>query len=147
MENRSKNVHVAFWVSADTDEAVSKIAAAEGRTKSSVYRGLIHSGLQAAGYRGDSKTMEEQYKAALQETLKPYVDRLAAISAKGTQISAAAFFLAAYNGKQALPEYAQEAYEEVAAMSRKLGIEYLKLAKDQNLDEFLGKGLRKLDDV
>ena len=32
-------------------------------------------------------------------------------------------------------------------MSRKLGIEYLKLAKDQNLDEFLGKGLRKLDDV
>ena len=32
-------------------------------------------------------------------------------------------------------------------MSRKLGIEYLKLTKDQNLDAFLGKGLRKLDDV
>ena len=141
------SIPVRFWIASETDKLVRRIAATEERSVSSVYRGLIHSGLQAAVYRGDGKTMEEQYKAALQETLKPYVDRLAAISAKGTQISAAAFFLAAYNGKQALPEYAQEAYEEVAAMSRKLGIEYLKLAKDQNLDEFLGKGLRKLDDV
>ena len=136
-------VPVRFWVASETDKLVRRIASAEGRSISSVYR----SGLLADGYLSDAKTLEQRYMAAMQAALKPSIDRLAAISAKGTQISAAAFFLAAYNGKQALPEYAQEAYEEVAAMSRKLGIEYLKLAKDQNLDEFLGKGLRKLDDV
>lgn len=141
------SIPVRFWIASETDKLVRRIAATEERSVSSVYRGLIHSGLLADGYLSDAKTLEQRYMAAMQAALKPSIDRLAAISAKGTQISAAAFFLAAYNGKQALPEYAQEAYEEVAAMSRKLGIEYLKLAKDQNLDEFLGKGLRKLDDV
>ena len=109
--------------------------------------GAVNSGLLADGYLSDAKTLEQRYMAAMQAALKPSIDRLAAISAKGTQISAAAFFLAAYNGKQALPEYAQAEYEEIAAMSRKLGVEYLKLAKDQGIDEFLGKGLKKLDDA
>ena len=70
------SIPVRFWIASETDKLVRRIAATEERSVSSVYRGLIHSGLQAAGYRGDGKTMEEQYKAALQETLKPYVEPL-----------------------------------------------------------------------
>ena len=40
-------------------------------------------------------------------------------------------------------------YDEIASHARKLGIEYLKLSKDKNLDDFIGRGLDRIgeDDV
>lgn len=145
-QNRVKNTLVQFWISPEMDAAVRNIATAEGQSISAVYRDLVEKGLVAGGYKTGSQDMATLVREAVQETLRPHVDRLAAISAKGTQISAAAFFLAFYNGRQALPPYAQEAYDDLAAQARKLGIEYLKLSKDKDIDAFIGQGLRRMGD-
>lgn len=146
MSKRVKNVNTQFWVSPETDETVRRIAEAEGRSMSAVYRDLVEKGLVAGGYRSGGQDLTAMVQTAVQEALRPQVERLASISAKGTQISAAAFFLAAYNGRQAVPDYLKEEYEETAAQARKLGIEYLKLSKDKSLDAFIGRGLRRMGD-
>lgn len=145
-QNRIKNTIAQFWISPETDAAVRNIATAEGKSVSAVYRELVEKGLVAGGYKTGSQDMAALVREAVQETLRPHVDRLAAISAKGTQISAAAFFMAFYNGRQAIPPYAQEEYDELAAQARKLGIEYLKLSKDKDIDAFIGQGLRRMGD-
>ena len=146
MAERDKNVCVHFWVSPETDETVRRIAEAEGSSMSQVYRELVEKGLVAGGYRSGSQDLTAMIRESVQEAIRPQIERLASISAKGTQISAAAFFLAADNGRQAVPGYLKEEYEEVAAQARKLGIEYLKLSKDRNLDDFIGRGLRRMGD-
>lgn len=143
-EQRIKSVPARFWVSPETHETVHRIADAQGRSMSMVYRDLIEKGLIASGYQSGSQDLSAMVHQAVQEALQPQVERLAAISAKGTQISAAAFFLAVYNGRQALPEHLRNEFEDVAAQARKLGIEYLKLSRDRNLDEFIGRGLRRM---
>ena len=55
--NRIRNVAVRFWASPQTDETVRKIATAEGRSISEVYRGLVEKGLVAGGYRSGSQDM------------------------------------------------------------------------------------------
>ena len=113
---------------------------------SMVYRDLIEKGLVASGYRSGSQDLSAMVQTAVQEAMRPQIERLAAISAKGTQVSAAAFFLAVHNGRRALPDYLRESFEEVAAQARKLGIEYLKLSKDKNLDDFIRRGVRRMGD-
>ena len=54
--------------------------------------------------------------------MKPYVERLAAISAKATQLSGADFFLMVYLGTMLLPDGSRQQLEEAAARARKLGI-------------------------
>ena len=146
MENRIKNVNTHFWVSPETHETVQRIAQAEGRTISAVYRDLVEKGLVAGGYRSGSQDLTAMIRDAVQESLRPQVDRLAAISAKGTQIGAAAFFLAMYNGKLSTPDYLQTEYEDIALQSRKLGVEYLKLAKDKSIDEYIARAFHRLGD-
>lgn len=141
-----KGSKICFRVSPEIDDAVRRIAEAEGRSVSSVYRDLIEKGLAAGGYRSGGQDMAALVREAVQEAVKPQAERLASISAKAAQISAASFFLAAYNGRQAVPGYLQEEYDEIAALSRKLGIEYLKLSKDRNLDEFISRGLRRMEE-
>lgn len=113
---------------------------------SSVYRDLIEKGLVAGGYRSGSQDLAALVRTAVEETLRPSVERLAAISAKGTQISAAAFFLAAYSGRLQVPEALRDEFDDIAAQARKLGVEYLKLGKDRNLDDFIAGGLARLED-
>lgn len=143
-EQRVKSAPARFWVSPEIHDTVRRIAEAEGRSVSMVYRDLIERGLAAGGYRSGSQDMAGMVRVAVQETVKPQVERLAAISAKAAQISAAAFFLAAYNGRQAVPDYQREAYDDLAAQARKLGIEYLKLSQDKSLDEFIGRGISRM---
>lgn len=143
---RTKNALAHFWLSSETDETVRRIAKTEGRSVSMVYRDLVEKGLVAGGYRSGSEDLSAMVQTAVQEAMRPQIERLAAISAKGTQVSAAAFFLAVYNGRQALPDYLRESFEEVAAQARKLGIEYLKLSKDKNLDDFIRRGVRRMGD-
>lgn len=145
-EQRVRSAAVRFWVSSETEETVRNIAAAEGRSMSAVYRDLVEKGLVAGGYRSGSQDLAALVREALREELRPQVERLASISAKGTQISAAAFFLSVYNGRQTVPEYLRLEYEEIAAQARKLGIEYLKLSRDKNLDDFISRGLNRMGD-
>jgi len=145
-ENRVKNTSVQFWVSSEMDQTVRNIAAAESRSMSAVYRDLVEKGLVAGGYRSGSQDLSAMVQEAVQEALRPQVERLAAISAKGTQIGAAAFFLAMYNGKQATPAYLRQEFEEAAVQARKMGVEYLKLAKDKSIDEFLARVFHRLGD-
>lgn len=142
--NRVVNALAHFWVSLETDDTVRRIATAEGRSVSSVYRDLVDAGLVASGYRSGEKDLTAMVRAAVEESLKPHVERLAAISAKGVQISAASYFLQVYNGKQTLPEWQHEDYDALAAQARKLGIEYLKLSRDKDLDSFVRQGNRRM---
>ena len=143
-QNRIKNTSVQFWISPDIDDTVRRIATAEGRSVSSVYRDLVEKGLVAGGYRSGEKDLAAMVRTAVEETMKPHVERLAAISAKGVQIGAASYFLQVYNGKQALPEWQHEDYDALAAQARKLGIEYLKLSRDKDLDTFVRQGNRRM---
>lgn len=144
MGNRVVNALAHFWVSLETDDTVRRIATAEGRSVSSVYRDLVDMGLVASGYRSGEKDLAAMVRTAVEETMKPHVERLAAISAKGVQISAASYFLQVYNGKQVLPEWQHEDYDALAAQARKLGIEYLKLSRDKDLDTFVRQGNRRM---
>lgn len=143
-ENRVHSAAVRFWISEETNKTVERIATAEGRTASSVYRDLVDLGLVAGGYRSGEKELAAMVRTAVEETMKPHVERLAAISAKGVQIGAASYFLQVYNGKQALPEWQHEDYDALAAQARKLGIEYLKLSRDKDLDTFVRQGNRRM---
>ena len=145
MGNRVVNALAHFWVSLETDDTIRRIATAEGRSVSSVYRDLVEKGLVAAGYRAGEKDLSAMIRTAVNETMKPHVERLAAISAKGVQIDAASYFLQVYNGKQALPEYLHEQYDALAAQARKLGIEYLKLSRDKNIDDFIRRGISRME--
>lgn len=146
MGNRQKNAMIHFWVYPETDETVKRIASERGTSMSSVYRDLVEKGLVASGYRSGGQATADLVRQTVEETMRPHVDRLAAISAKAAQISAASFFLSAWNGRQIVPDYLKDEYDDLAAMSRKLGIEYLKLSKDKNLDEFIGRGLQRMRD-
>lgn len=144
-QKRIKNTSVQFWISPETDDTVRRIATAEGRSVSSVYRDLVDAGLVASGYRSGEKNLAAMVRTAVEETMKPHVERLAAISAKGVQISAASYFLQVYNGKQALPVYQHEEYDALGAQARKLGIEYLKLSRDKNIDDFIRRGISRME--
>lgn len=146
MSNRLKNALAHFWISSAVDDTVRRIAEAESRSLSSVYRDLVEKGLVAGGYRSGTKDVAGMVRSSVDEALKPQVERLAAISAKATQIGAAAFFLAAYNGKQILPDYQQQEYDAIITQARKLGIEYLKLSRDKSIDEFIGRGFGRMGD-
>lgn len=143
-EQRTKSAAARFWVSPGMAEAVHRIAAAEGRSASDVYRDLVEKGLVAGGYRSGGQDLAALVREAVREELRPQAERLAAISAKGTQIGAAAFFLAAYVGRQGIPAYLQDEYDALAAQARKLGVEYLKLSKDKRLDDFIAEGLARM---
>lgn len=145
MGDRVINALAHFWVSLETDDTIRRIATAEGRSVSSVYRDMVDLGLVAGGYRSGEKDLAAMVRTAVEETMKPHVERLAAISAKGVQIDAASYFLQVYNGKQALPEWQHEDYDALAAQARKLGIEYLKLSRDKNVDDFIRRGISRME--
>lgn len=144
MAGRVKNVVLHFYVSPQIYEMLRKIAAADGRSISAVSRDLVEKGLVAGGYRTGGQDIASLVRETVQEALRPQTERLAAISAKAAQISAAAFFLAAYNGRQTVPEYLKEEYDAVVANARKLGVEYLKLARSGDVDAFLAKSLERI---
>lgn len=146
MGTREKNAMLHFWVSPEMDVQIRRIAKAEGRSVSSVGRDLVEKGLVAGGYRSGDQSIAALVKTAVEEALKPPTERLASISAKATQISAAAFFMSVYTGKLLTPDYLKGDFDDAAIQARKLGIEYLKLPRDRSLDEFISKAFDRLED-
>ena len=143
MPKKTNDRHVGacipFRCSLSTYDAIEKIAISQKKSKAQVIRDLVDAGLVAAGY----KEGDDLLKHTLDDTMKPHIERLAAISAKHTHISGAAFFMSIFLLQQLLPE-STPLIEEAAGLSRRLGVEYLKLAKDRDLDAFLSSGAKKI---
>ena len=121
---------------------IGRIADSEGKTRSEVIRSLCEKGLVAGGYTSGVQEINATVKEALVEVLQPSVERLAAISAKAAHIAAAAFFLQIVTNRQFAPE--PEALDALAARARRLGVEYLKLKKDQDLDDWLEQAIGRI---
>ncbi len=75
--------------------------------------------------------------------MQPQVERLAAIPAKATHISGAAFFMSIFAAAQICTPAEQRQIEEAAGTARELGIQYLKL-KDRDIDAFLKEGVKRI---
>ena len=121
------------------------LAAAEHKSKSTVVREMIDKQLVSEGYKKDEDQLYQMILGAVREVTKPQIERLAAISAKATQIDAAAFFLLVYSSGMQLPPSERHMIDEAAARARKLGIEYLKL-KDDDIDGFIRRGAERVKD-
>lgn len=142
---KEKSVEIHAYVSPKMDAEIRKRMEQSGQSKSEVIRSLLRRGLKASTPESQDEEERRILQEALQAVLKPHVERLAAISAKGTQISAAAFFMGYQSGLLQLPEEMRAYYEEVAVTARKLGIEYLKLSKGKDIDEFVEGGLHRME--
>ncbi|MEA4896103.1 MAG: hypothetical protein VB064_12720 [Oscillospiraceae bacterium] len=127
----------------DTNELLERYAATQKKTKSEAIRTLLDKGMKTEGYKVEDDRLFEMVKAAVSEISKPQVERLAAISAKATQISSASYFLLVSMMRMLLPEGERDELDELAAKARKLGIEYLKL-RDKDIDVFIRNGIERI---
>ena len=141
--DRHREEYIPFRCSQETKSLISALAAQKKRPKSEVLRELVDKGLVASGAKVDEDLLYQMVKRAVEEVLSPAVERLAAISAKATQISGAAFFMSIWAGSRNLDELERAEIQQAAEEARRLGIEWLKL-KDRDLDAFLGEGARKI---
>ena len=107
--------------SADLDKTLGRLAAERSTSKSEVLRDLVDKGLIAIGAKVDDDYLYELVKRAVKEILKPQVERLAAISAKATQISSAAFFMGIYAASRNCPPAEQQEITEAAASAPGVG--------------------------
>lgn len=144
---RQKSDYVPFRLDPTTNDALSRIAIAEGHCdKSVIIRRYIEKGLKNDGYRPDDERLRQLIRDAVQEVMKPHVERLASISAKAANIDAANFFLMFYIGRLVLPPSELQRLDEAVENARRLGIEFLKLRKDRDLDEFISNGAESMKD-
>lgn len=134
--------YIPFRCSEEMAATIGRIADSEGKTRSEVIRSLCEKGLVAGGYTSGVQEINATVKEALVEVLQPSVERLAAISAKAAHIAAAAFFLQIVTNRQFAPE--PEALDALAARARRLGVEYLKLKKDQDLNDWLEQAIGRI---
>lgn len=134
--------YIPFRCSEEMAAAIGRIADSEGKTRSEVIRSLCEKGLVAGGYTSGVQEINATVKEALIEVLQPSVERLAAISAKAAHIAAAAFFLEVATNRLFTSE--PEQIDAIAAKARRLGIEYLKLKKDQDLDDWLQQAIGRI---
>lgn len=134
--------YIPFRCSEEMAAAIGRIADSEGKTRSEVIRSLCEKGLVAGGYTSGVQEINATVKEALIEVLQPSVERLASISAKTAHIAAAAFFLEVATNRLFTSE--PEQIDAIAAKARRLGIEYLKLKKDQDLDDWLQQAIGRI---
>ena len=132
-----------FRCDQNTYDTIVKISQESHKSQVQVLRELVEQGLVATGYKQDDDYLAKLIQGAVKAVLQPQVERLASISAKAAQIAGAAFFMSVFMGRLALPPSEQQIIEEAAAQARKLGIEYLKLSKERDVDAFIREGVQK----
>lgn len=140
----SKKTCIPFRCSQELAQSIANIAKEENRSKSEVLRDLVQRGLVSGGYVSGQQELGKLVQDAVATAVKPQVERLAAISAKAAQISAADFFLLVYTCKLLVSEEQQEDIERIADKARRLGLEYLRLAKGKDADDFLTAANRRM---
>ena len=100
MADRHQAPYIPFRCSKKTSDLISQIAKEQHRPKSEVLRELVDKGLTATGAKAEDSEIYALIQHAVKETLQPQVERLAAISAKATHISGAAFFMSIFAATQ-----------------------------------------------
>ncbi len=144
--NREAADVVSFRLEGERKNIIEKVASAEKKNKSEIIRRYIDMGIKNDGYRRNDELLRELIRDVVQEVMKPHVERLASISAKAANIDAASFFLLVYVGRLVLPPSERRLVDEAAENARRLGIEFLKLKKDRDLDDFILGGLKDMQD-
>ena len=145
MADRHQAPYIPFRCSQETSILISQIAKEQHRPKSEVLRNLVEKGLTETGAKMEDSEIYALVQRAVKETLQPQIERLAAISAKATHISGAAFFMSIFAATQGRAPAEQRQIEEAAGTARELGIQYLKL-KDRDIDAFLKEGAKRIID-
>lgn len=137
--------YIPFRCDVQTYDTIKKIAQGRNQSMSEVLRSLVSDGLVRQGYAQDEDYLYKLVSEAVAEQLRPVVERIAAITAKGTQMAGATFFMNVYAAAAALP-HERERIEEAAGRARELGIQYLTLKgqKDKDLDRFLHQGAKEV---
>ncbi|MDN0033722.1 hypothetical protein QVN85_12500 [Oscillibacter valericigenes] len=143
MSDRHQAPYIPFRCSQQMSAAISDIAREQHITKSEVLRNLVDKGLTATGAKVEDGEFYQLIQQAVKETMQPQIERLAAISAKATHISGAAFFMSIFAATRDATPAEQREIEEAAGAARDLGIQYLKL-KDQDIDAFLKSGAKRM---
>ena len=143
MTDRHQAPYVPFRCSKKTSDLISQIAKEQHRPKSEVLRDLVDKGLTATGAKVEDGEFYQLIQQAVKETMQPQIERLAAISAKATHISGAAFFMSIFAATRDATPAEQREVEEAAGAARDLGIQYLKM-KDQDIDAFLKAGAKRM---
>ncbi len=143
MEDRHQADYIPFRCSRKTSRMISQLAMQRSLPKSEVLRDLVDRGLVSIGAKADEDYLYGLVQRAVKEIMQPQVERLAAISAKATHISSAAFFMAVYSATRDCSPAEQRQVEEIAASARALGIQYLKL-KDRDIDAFIQNGVKSI---
>ncbi len=140
-----KSAYRPIRCSKELDETLGRLAAQQHITKSEVLRNLVDKGLTATGAKVEDGEFYQFIQQAVKEAVQPQIERLAAISAKATHISGAAFFMSIFAATQGRAPAEQRQIEEAAGTARELGIQYLKL-KDRDIDAFLKEGSKRIID-
>lgn len=138
-----KSAYRPIRCSKELDETLGRLAAQQHITKSEVLRNLVDKGLTATGAKVEDGEFYQLIQQAVKETMQPQIERLAAISAKATHISGAAFFMSIFAATRDATPAEQREVEEAAGAARDLGIQYLKM-KDQDIDAFLKAGAKRM---
>lgn len=148
MPKKTTDKHTAAYIpyrcSQSTYEAIEKIAVVQRKTRVQVVRELVEAGLVATGYKQDEEYLAKLIQESVKVVLQPSVERLASISAKAAQISGASFFMGVFASRLMLPPGEQDLIDQAAAQARKMGVEYLKLNKDRDVDAFIADGTEKM---
>lgn len=144
--DRHQAKYIPFRCSQKTGKLIEDMAKQQNRPKAEILRDLVDKGLLASGAMGEDEYLNSIVKASLNEIISPHIERLASICAKTTQISSAAFFMSIWGAARDGSAEDQQSIMEAAAEARRLGIEYLKLAKDRDLDTFIKEGAKQIMD-
>lgn len=138
-----KSAYRPIRCSRELDDTLGRLATQQHISKSEVLRDLVDKGLTASGAKLEEGELYRLIQEAVNEAMKPQVERLAAISAKATHIAGAAFFMSIFAATQGQSPAEQRRIEEAAGTARELGIQYLKL-KDRDVDAFLKEGAKRI---
>lgn len=91
MKDRHQAAYIPFRCSGETGQLIGRLAAQQHRPRSEVLRDLVERGLVSVGVKSDEDYLSGLVRQTVEETAKPHVERLAAISAKAAHIAAASF--------------------------------------------------------
>lgn len=139
--------HITFRCEPAIYDLITNIATSRNCNKSDVLRSLVDDGLKVQNYKQDDDYMYNLVKAAVQDSLQQPIERLAKISAKGSQAAAAAFFMSVASGVLRLPPKEKEEFEEVAARAKELGIQFLKAGENHDLDSLIISGTKEMTQI
>lgn len=143
-EQAEKAVYRPIRCSKQLDETIGQIAERKHISKSEVLRDLVYKGLEATGASIEEGYLYDLVRKCVSEELSPAVERLASICAKTTQISSAAFFMSIWSAARDGSAEDQQAIMEAAATARQKGIEYLKLVKNRDIDDFIKESTKQI---